>query len=219
MIVAALLGREALTARKSIGVLVAMGGVAAALAAGLQEAPPEAWRGDLIMLGGMLAMALYGVLSRPYMQRSSPLGYACAGMAFGGGLNALAAWQAGGFAALGEFGWQQWVAVLYLAAFAGALGFYLWVYALERTTPTRVASTITVSPLAAALLGAVLLGEPIGVSLLAGVVAVGAGIWIAATERPRRSEFPRRAAAKSGWHSNDAGPWSATRACDRRAAS
>jgi drug/metabolite transporter (DMT)-like permease len=67
--------------------------------------------------------------------------------------------------------------------FAGALGFYLWVFALERATPTRVANTITVSPIAAALLGAVLLGEPIGPSLVIGVVAVGAGIWIASTER------------------------------------
>ena len=55
----------------------------------------------------------------------------------------------------------------------------LWVYALERATPTRVANTITVSPIAAALLGAVLLGEPIGVSLLIGIAAVALGIWIA----------------------------------------
>jgi drug/metabolite transporter (DMT)-like permease len=181
MIVAAALGRESLTVRKTLGVFVAMGGVALALAAGLAEAPPEAWRGDLIMIGGMLSMALYNVLSRPFMARSSPLGYATAGMAFGSGLNALIAWQSGGFDAVRSFDAAQWAAVLYLGAFAGALGFYLWVYALERATPTRVANTITVSPIAAALLAAVLVGEPIGISLIAGVIAVGAGIWIAST--------------------------------------
>jgi drug/metabolite transporter (DMT)-like permease len=180
MIVAALMGREALTGRKTLGVFVAMGGVAIALAAGLAEAPPQAWRGDLIMTGGMLSMALYNVLSRPLMARSSPLGYATAGMAFGSGLNALVAWQAGGFEAVRAFGASQWAAALYLGAFAGALGFYLWVFALERASPTRVANTITVSPIAAALLGAVLLGEPVGASLLIGVAAVGLGIWIAA---------------------------------------
>jgi drug/metabolite transporter (DMT)-like permease len=183
MIVAAALGREALTGRKTLGVLVAMGGVAVALAAGLAEAPPEAWRGDLLMLGGMLSMALYNVLSRPLMARSSPLGYACAGMAFGSGLNALIAWRSGGLDAVSTFGPAQWAAGLYLGLFAGALGFYLWVFALERATPTRVANTITVSPLAAALLAAMLIGEPIGVSLVIGVAAVGAGIWIASTER------------------------------------
>src|SRR5688500_16926918 len=179
MVVAALLGRERLSGRKTMGVLVAMGGVAIALAAGLQDAPPDAWRGDLIMTGGMLSMALYNVLSRPFMQRSSALGYAAAGMAFGSGLNALIAWRAGGFDAVASFGAAQWAGALYLGIFAGGLGFYLWVYALERATPTRVANTITVSPVAAALLGAVLLGEPIGASLLVGIAAVALGIWIA----------------------------------------
>jgi len=182
MIVAALLGREALTARKTAGVFIAMGGVAIALAAGLAEAPPQAWRGDLIMTAGMLSMALYNVLSRPLMQRSSPLAYATAGMGFGSGLNFLLVLQGGGFAAVGAFGAAQWAGVLYLGVFAGALGFYLWVYALERATPTRVANTITVSPIAAAALGAVLLGEPIGASLLAGIAAVALGIWIASTQ-------------------------------------
>lgn len=179
MIVAALLGREALTARKTLGVFVAMGGVAIALAAGLAEAPPQAWRGDLIMTAGMLSMALYNVLSRPFMQRSSPLAYATAGMACGSGLNALLAWHGGGFEAVHSFDAAQWTGVLYLGVFAGALGFYLWVFALERATPTRVANTITVSPIAAALLGAVLLGEGVGMSLLVGIAAVALGIWIA----------------------------------------
>jgi drug/metabolite transporter (DMT)-like permease len=181
MIVAGLLRREALTARKLLGVGTAMTGVAIALAGGLSEAPPQALRGDLIMVTGMLAMALYNVLSRPLMARSSALAYACAGMGFGSAVNALAAWRGGSFEAVRSFGFAQWTAVLYLGVFAGGLGFYLWVYALERATPTRVASTITVSPIAAALLAAVLLGEPIGYSLLVGVAAVAAGIWIAST--------------------------------------
>jgi drug/metabolite transporter (DMT)-like permease len=137
------------------------------------------------MVAGMLSMALYSVLSRPLMARSSPLGYATAGMAFGSGTNVLLAWHGGGFSAVHTFGAAQWAAALYLGTFAGALGFYLWVYALERTTPTRVANTITVSPIAAALLAAVLVGEPIGPSLLVGIAAVGAGIWLASTERVR----------------------------------
>jgi drug/metabolite transporter (DMT)-like permease len=182
MMVAAALGREYLTLRKSLGVMVAMGGVAIALAAGLAEAPPQAWRGDLIMLGGMLSMALYNVYSRPFMQRSSPLGYATAGMAFGSGMNMLLALQAGQLHAIQSFGAAQWAAVLYLGVFAGGLGFYLWVYALQHATPTRVANTITVSPIAAALLASLLMGEPIGISLIVGILAVAAGIWIASTQ-------------------------------------
>jgi drug/metabolite transporter (DMT)-like permease len=45
-----------------------------------------------------------------------------------------------------------------------------------------VASTITVNPIAAALLAGRLVGEPITPNLTAGLVAVFAGIWIATTE-------------------------------------
>jgi drug/metabolite transporter (DMT)-like permease len=64
----------------------------------------------------------------------------------------------------------------------GALAFILWVLALQRTTPTRVASTMTVNPLAAALLATQLVAEPIPFSLIIGLVGVLAGIWIATTE-------------------------------------
>ena len=40
MLVAALLGREALSRRKTLGVLIAVAGVAVALSAGLADAPP-----------------------------------------------------------------------------------------------------------------------------------------------------------------------------------
>src|SRR6266478_5403627 len=59
MIVGALLGIERLTARKSAGVCVAVLGVLAALGSGLSAAPPEAWRGELIMMGAVLCMAFY----------------------------------------------------------------------------------------------------------------------------------------------------------------
>jgi len=73
----------------------------------------------------------------------------------------------------------QWTAVTYLAVGGGAAAFYLWNFALERTTPTRVTNTMTVNPLAASLLAAIIVGEPIGLNLIVGLVAVGAGIWLA----------------------------------------
>src|ERR1700710_1401005 len=62
------LGVEALTWRKSVGVLVAMLGVALALVSGFGSAPPGAWRGDLLMVAAALCMALYGVWSKPFIR-------------------------------------------------------------------------------------------------------------------------------------------------------
>jgi drug/metabolite transporter (DMT)-like permease len=129
-------------------------------------------------------MAFYNVWSRPFMARSSLLGFLASGMACGAACSVLFSWQSGGLAgAIAIFDAAQWTAVIFLGAFGGAAAFYLWVYALERTTPTRVAATMTVNPVAASALAAVLVEEPVGLNLLAGVVAIAAGIWIASTER------------------------------------
>jgi drug/metabolite transporter (DMT)-like permease len=104
-------------------------------------------------------------------------------MGFGGGCSTLIAWQTGGFAAVAQtFGPAQWAAAIAIGVLGGAAAFYLWVFALQRTTPTRVANTMTVNPIAASLLAAVLVGEPLGANLLVGIVAIGAGIWIASTD-------------------------------------
>jgi drug/metabolite transporter (DMT)-like permease len=86
-------------------------------------------------------------------------------------------------AALAGFTAPQWLAGVYLGAGGGALAFILWVMALQRTTPTRVASTMTVNPIAAALLASPLVGEPITPNLIGGLLAVFAGIWLATTEK------------------------------------
>jgi drug/metabolite transporter (DMT)-like permease len=185
MIVAALFRKESLTKRKTAGVLLAIGGVAIALWTGLGDAPPDAWRGDLVMAAATLCMALYNVWSKPLMMRSSMLGFLATGMGFGAAASIALAWFAGGFQSTLAFTGAHWAAVICLGVFGGAAAFYLWVYALERTTPTRVANTMTVNPIAASLLAAVLVGEPLGAHLLLGIGAVAAGIWLASTEARR----------------------------------
>lgn len=182
MVVGAILGVERLTARKIAGVGIAVLGVAAALAAGLAHSPAGAWRGELIMTGAVFCMAFYNVLSRPLMQRSSALGFLTVGMGAGALVLVLVGFAKGSFAALDHFTTAQWIAGLYLGAGGGALAFILWVMALARATPTRVANTMTVNPIAATLLAALLIGEPITPNLLIGLVAVFAGIWIATGE-------------------------------------
>jgi drug/metabolite transporter (DMT)-like permease len=157
-------------------------GFIAALASGLSAAPPGAWRGELIMTGAVLCMAFYNVWSRPFIQRSSALGFLTVGMGAGAAALILVGSLTGSVAALSSFGTPQWIAGVYLGVGGGALAFILWVMALERATPTRVATTMTINPLAAGLLATQLVGEPITLNLVLGLVAVFAGIWIATTD-------------------------------------
>ena len=187
MLVGAALGSEALTVRKSLGVVIAMLGVAIALLSGLTSAPSGAWRGDLLMVGAALCMAFYSIWSKPFIARSGPIAFTTMAMAVGAACLILISCGRGSFAPVADFGIPQWVAATYLGAFGSALTFYLWAFALARTTPTRVAISVTVNPVAASLVGAVLLHEPLSWNLAGGIVTVFAGIWIATTSgRPVR---------------------------------
>jgi drug/metabolite transporter (DMT)-like permease len=182
MLVAAALGVEAMTLRKTVGVLIAMGGVAFALFIGLSGAPPGAWRGELIMAAATFCISLYNVLSRPYIARSDPLAFLTAGMGAAALCLTVWAFAIGGFAAAGNFHAPQWIAVGYLGLMGSALTFILWVFALSRASPTRTAVTITVNPIFASVVGALAIGEGIGLNLIGGLAAVGCGIWIATTD-------------------------------------
>ncbi|MDE1997079.1 MAG: DMT family transporter, partial [Rhizobiaceae bacterium] len=109
----------------------------------------------------------------------APLSFTTMGMGIGAlGLIILSGLRAD-FAPVAAFGAAQWLASLYLGIFGAAFIFFLWAYALGRTSPTRVAISVTVNPVTASLVGAVLLGEPLRWNLIAGIVNVFVGIWVA----------------------------------------
>jgi drug/metabolite transporter (DMT)-like permease len=101
----------------------------AALASGLSKAPIGAWRGELIMTAAVLCMAFYNVWSRPFMQRSSPLGYLTVGMGAGAAALVLFGSLSGRVAVSSTFNATQRIAGVYLGVAGGALAFILWVMA------------------------------------------------------------------------------------------
>jgi drug/metabolite transporter (DMT)-like permease len=131
-------------------------------------------------------MALYNVWSQPFIRRSGPIPFTTLAMAAGAAVLVILAALRGSFAPVAAFGPPQWLGALYIGAFGSALTFYLWAFALERTTPTRVAISVTVNPVTAALVGATFLGEALNGKLVAGIMTVFIGIWIATTQsRPK----------------------------------
>ena len=104
----------------------------------------------------------------------------------------------GRVAILATFGPHQWLAGIYLGVGGGALAFILWVLALQRTTPTRVATTITVNPIAAGLLAAHIIGEPVTLPLIAGLFAVFIGILYSHLVHSTESDCPKCRSCSSG---------------------
>ena len=116
-------------------------GVFAALASGLAAAPAGAWRGELIMTGAVLCMAFYNVWSRPFIERSSALGFLHGrhGLRRGGADPGRHHDRPRRGAA--RFGAPQWIAGIYLGVGGGALAFILWVLALAARDARRRSPT------------------------------------------------------------------------------
>ncbi|MGE0254687.1 MAG: EamA family transporter [Alphaproteobacteria bacterium] len=72
----------------------------------------------------------------------------------------------------------------FVGVVGGAVAHGLFLLAIRMTTPTRVAIAMPANPLAAILLAAVVLGEPVGPGALAGFACVAAGV-ILVNLRPR----------------------------------
>jgi drug/metabolite transporter (DMT)-like permease len=180
MLLAAGLGRERLTPPKALGVLVTIGGVGCALGekalqwgGGLQ-----AWVGELAVLASACCGATCSVLYRPYLRRYPTLPVSALAMLASVGFLAVLAAAEGFFATVPRFSAGGWLAVGFIGANSG-VGYFLWLWALNHTTPTRVTVFLALSPVTASLLGAALLGEPLSVTTLAGVAGVILGLWLA----------------------------------------
>jgi drug/metabolite transporter (DMT)-like permease len=66
--------------------------------------------------------------------------------------------------------------------FSSGVGYFLWLWALGHASPTRVTAFLALSPITAALLGGLLLHEPVTTGSLLGLALVALGLWVAHLE-------------------------------------
>ncbi len=188
MVIGALLGRERLTVAKTVGVMLSFLGVAATLGEGVfanAGGGEEEWIGALAVLGSALCGALCTVFSQPYLARYPTLSVGMlaifSSVVF---LGVMAAGE-GLFTTPLHLDGYGWGAVIFVGA-SSALGYMMWLWALKHISPTRVAVFLSVGPATAAVLGLVLLGEPLTFGTVLGIVLVTIGLWVATRVRPDR---------------------------------
>lgn len=179
LVLAAAIGRERLTRAKLAGVLVALLGVALALADKLQAGAGDSeWLGALAVVAAAGCGAVCSVLYRPYLTRYPTLHVSAVAMLASVGFLAVVGATEGFFADRPRLTPSGWGAVVFIGVSSG-VGYTLWLWALRHASPTRVTVFLSLSPVTAALLGAILLAEPLRWMLLAGLACVVAGIWLA----------------------------------------
>ena len=170
--------KERLIPRQIAGILFTFTGVGIVLAErGLNwQGSTFALAGDGLMLLTALCGAIYGVLAQRMLARYSALTVTMYAMLFGTFLLFPAALVEGLPQAFIRIDGKAAFLILFLGIFGGALGFFLWTFALTRLTPTQVAVYVNVNPMVAIILGAVLLSEKLTGVFIAGFVAVIAGV-------------------------------------------
>lgn len=180
LLLAALLGREKLSFAKTCGVLLTIAGVGLALAErlGAGSGSSEEWLGALSVFGAALSGAVCSILYRPYLAKYPTLPVSALAMLASVGFLAVLAVGEGFFAAPPNFTPGGIAAIVFIGVSSGVF-YYVWLWALGHTSPTKATVFLTLSPVTATLLGAAFLDEALTPMILLALVAVGAGLWLA----------------------------------------
>lgn len=187
-----LLFKEPLTRTKIAGVAMCLTGAAVVIGRGnpLALFSGGLSLGDMAITGAMFSWVAYSLLGKQAMGRVSPLAavtLSClAGMlmllppALSEGLRVQAA----------RLTYTGWASILFLGVLGTGVGF-LWFYqGIRAIGASKAAVFINFVPVSAAIMGALILGEPIDASILAGGALVLTGV--ALTNRPARPGLPKR---------------------------
>lgn len=144
-------------------------------------------RGDNPVLGGALVVvalvswALYSIGGRRIMERFSPLTVNWTTLLISIVMQIPLLWwteQKLMVAGVGSVPVDGWLALVYLVVFATALGQQAWLYGVHGIGPARAGIFTNLIPVSALVLSVVILGEPIGLREVLGIVLILAGVWL-----------------------------------------
>src|SRR5712671_5148299 len=136
------------------------------------------WSGELAILASAATGAICSVLYRPYLRRYPTLPVSAFAMAAAAAALLLPAAFDDLLAAPAQLSASAWAAIVFIGLSSGG-GYVLWLWALKTMAATRVTVFLALSPITAAVLGIVLLGEPVTVGMMAGLACVALGLWVA----------------------------------------
>ena len=176
---AALVGHERVTAAKLAGIGLTLAGVAFAL--GDKITGTGSLVGEAAILASAATGAVCSVLYRPYLKRYPAFPVSAFAMAAAAAALFVPAAFGDLFAAPAQLSAPAWAAIIFIGVSSGAF-YVVWLWALKNIAATRVTVFLSLSPITATVLGVALLGEPVTAGMVAGVVCVAAGLWVANRE-------------------------------------
>src|SRR5438874_584755 len=164
VILGPLLLGERLTKREAAGAAVAVAGAGLVVLNGVPGVTLDVlprWRGDILLVLSGVAYASYSLLGRTVLTDTNTAAITARSIVWGAVVMApLAALEWGAGARPSATG-SALLGTLYLALVITAGAYLVWNWALARVEAARAAPFLTVQPVVGALLGAIVLGEPV----------------------------------------------------------
>jgi drug/metabolite transporter (DMT)-like permease len=156
---------------------------------GEAAAGEQPWLGATLVLLAQVSWALYSIGGRRTMERFSPLTVNWTTLSFSifPQILLLGMDQRALTVGLGTVPLADWLVVGYLIVFATALGQQAWLYGVQGIGPSRAGVFVNLIPVSALVLSALLLGERIGLTEVAGIVMVLAGVWLVNRQSARQT--------------------------------
>ncbi len=184
-----LLGHEALSWRKTLGIALALAG------AGWLLVPRAAgedlhWRGNALCFANAISFSMFLALSRPFMRRSDAVAATAWLFLFGAVGIGLAAFRAFPGLSLGAVPPRIWAYGASIVLFGTVLTFFLNNWALRQAPASMVAAYIYLQPLVAAATSWAWLGERLGWGVGIATILIFSGVALG-TLIPERRRAPR----------------------------
>ena len=170
---------ERLRAAQWWGMGLAFVGVVLLFGEHLWQADDQAWRGDLMILGGSVLWAATTLtIKASALARSSAekmLLYQLAISALLLPLLSLALGEPGVFAPSA----LVWANVAFQAVIVAGISYLAWFWLIRHYPATRLSSFSFLTPVMGVLMGGLILDEPLTATVFTALFLVGTGIWIA----------------------------------------
>lgn len=172
-ILAVIIFSERLGLRRWLGIAVALLGAIVVitrgdLIGGVADISQSLGLGELMMLGAVFSWASYTLISRKILETLSPIVATTYSILWGIVFLSIGA--------ISEFkdidwillDWRVWTSVFYLGAFGTVLAFIWYYQGIQTVGPSRTAIFTNLVPVFGVLFSALLLGEPILISMVTG---------------------------------------------------
>jgi drug/metabolite transporter (DMT)-like permease len=169
----------------ALGIGIAMAGAAVVIAARSHGVAMRATLGgDLLILVGVVAWAVYSARARAAVREIGALRFTAATLVVGAVCGLPITVPGMRHLAPATIPPSAWAGLAFLVLFTSGLAYALWTWALRGLTASQVAVFASTQPVATALLSYVVLGESVGAPLVAGGALVLAGVALTQRRGP-----------------------------------